>query len=147
MGETPYLKNFWFFTFTPFSCLYSNTVSPSLFLRYKSVPNSMQVRFIGWEKNGSCIDFGRELLGRSKDDDVFNAKMQRRREFFEHGKHGINDFFLVNHRSHRLEGFSRLRSWLKSLRSLISVVLYLHDSAPKGQKHIAQGNALWYYAQ
>ena len=68
------------------------TLSP-FHLRYKSVPNPFRVRFIGWEKNGSCIDFGRDLLGRNKDDDVFNAKAQRRREFFEHGKHGINDFF------------------------------------------------------
>ena len=68
------------------------TLSP-FHLRYKSVPNPFQVRFIGWEKNGSCMGFGRDLLGSCKDDDVFNAKAQRRREFFEHGRHGKNEFF------------------------------------------------------
>ena len=82
MGETPYLKNFWFFTFTPFSCLYSNTVSPSLFLRYKSVPKSVKVRFIEWEKNGSCTDFGRDLQGRN-DDFIFSMQMRKEVEFFQ----------------------------------------------------------------
>ena len=37
--------------------------SPSLFLRFKSVPNSMQVRSLEWAKNGTYKGFARELLG------------------------------------------------------------------------------------
>ena len=42
--------------------LESFTSSP-LLLRYKSAPKSVKVRFIEWAKNGTCIDFGRELHG------------------------------------------------------------------------------------
>ena len=37
--------------------------SPSLFLRFKTVPNSMQVRSLEWAKNGTYKGFARELLG------------------------------------------------------------------------------------
>ena len=78
MGETPCRKNFCFFTFIPFSCIYSNTVSPSLLLRFNSAPNSMEVRFIEWEKNGSCTDFGRDLQGRND----FQCKCAKKLSFF-----------------------------------------------------------------
>ena len=45
-----------------FPKLESFTSSP-LLLRYKSAPKSVKVRSIEWVKNGSCIDFGRELHG------------------------------------------------------------------------------------
>ena len=45
----------------------------------------MQIRFLEWAKNGTCIEFGRDLQGRCNDVDVFNAKTQG---IFEHGKHG-----------------------------------------------------------
>ena len=59
MGETPTSKTF---DFLHSHLFHAYTLSP-FHLRYKSVPNPFQVRFIGWEKNGSCNDFGRELLG------------------------------------------------------------------------------------
>ena len=65
-----------------FFCLYSNTVSPSLLLRFNSAPNSMEVRFIEWEKNGSCTDFGRDLQGRN-DDFIFSMQMRKEVEFFQ----------------------------------------------------------------
>ena len=41
--------------------------SPSLFLRFKTVPNSMQVRSLEWAKNGTYKGFARELHGSWKE--------------------------------------------------------------------------------
>ena len=46
------------------SSLCFSFVSGSLLIRFKSVPNSMHVRSLEWEKNGICIGFARELQGR-----------------------------------------------------------------------------------
>ena len=43
--------------------IYFKSTPLSLFLRFKAVPNSLQVRSLEWEKNGICIGFARELHG------------------------------------------------------------------------------------
>ena len=48
------------------SSLCFSFVSGSLLIRFKSVPNSLQVRSLEWEKNGICIGFARELHGSSR---------------------------------------------------------------------------------
>jgi len=63
-----------------------------LHLRSSFASKPFQVRFIEWAKNGSCIEFGRDLQGRCKDVNIFNAKTRRHKELFlEHGKHRINE--------------------------------------------------------
>ena len=54
----------------------------------------MQVRSIEWVKNGSCIEFGRELQGRNAGVNVFNANAQGRRDFFLNTEEA--DFFKGN---------------------------------------------------
>ena len=63
-----------------------------LHLRSSFASKPLQIRFIEWAKNGSCIEFGRDLQGRCIDVNIFNAKTRRHKELFlEHGKHRINE--------------------------------------------------------
>ena len=58
----PFFSDF-FLQITTLFIVRSAFASPSLFLRFKTVPNSMQVRSLEWAKNGTYKGFARELLG------------------------------------------------------------------------------------
>ena len=66
-GITPFLlhllsPDFFLQIVTLFIVRYAFALPP-LFLRFKTVPNSMQVRSLEWAKNGTYKGFARELLG------------------------------------------------------------------------------------
>ena len=99
------------YTLIPFLLRYSFALTP-LQTRCKSV--SWNGRKMGFASNlvGSCMGGTTILYFQCKDTEIFfwTRKTRNKRNF------------LINHRSHRLEGFFRLRSWLRSLRSRKFVV-------------------------
>ena len=73
------------------SSLCFSFVSGSLLIRFKSVPNSLQVRSLEWTKNGICIGFARELQGRW----CFQRKDAETQRFFSNTENTEKRIFLI----------------------------------------------------